>query len=271
MPTSTILGRGCPQHHLEVFPTSYLGDVLWVQGPCACQRCTCCDRAVLCCGVLWCAGHEKLIRVYDLERPDADPRALPPSKDSLRTLLYMPDNATLLASYVDKPSTDVLDMRSGEVVRSLDSGGAVTCTEVTPCGRYIVTADGQQVCIRDAASFDVLRTLTTPSPVEAASYCPERGRLVAGGADMWVHLYDVTQQDAQEIDCCKGHHGPVHCVRFAPGGSTYASGSEDGTIRIWQTDFVQQAAALQKQQEQQTQQQQRQVNGGAATPTLVQA
>lgn len=51
---------------------------------------------------------------------------------------------------------------------------------------------------------------------------------------MWVYLCDYTT--GENLETLRGHHGPVHSVKFAPGGETFASGSEDGTIRLWKTE-----------------------------------
>ena len=61
-----------------------------------------------------------------------------------------------------------------------------------------------------------------------------RACAIQGGSDLWVRVFDFETGEMQE--CHKGHHGPVRCLRYSPGGETFASGSEDGTIRIWQTD-----------------------------------
>uniref|UniRef100_A0A453KQJ9 Serine-threonine kinase receptor-associated protein n=1 Tax=Aegilops tauschii subsp. strangulata TaxID=200361 RepID=A0A453KQJ9_AEGTS len=82
-------------------------------------------------------------------------------------------------------------------------------------------------------SFGLVKSYDMSFIVESASLEPKSGsKFIAGGEDMWVHVFDFLT--GEEITCNKGHHGPVHCVRFAPGGESYASGSEDGTIRIWQ-------------------------------------
>ncbi|MBA0564445.1 hypothetical protein Golob_009387, partial [Gossypium lobatum] len=123
---------------------------------------------------------------------------------------------------------------SGKIVQTLETKSSVTSAEVSQDGRYITTADGSTVKFWDANHYGLVKSYNMPCTVESASLEPKYGnKFVAGGEDMWVRVFDFHTGD--EIACNKGHHGPVHCVRFSPGGESYASGSEDGTIRIWLT------------------------------------
>jgi serine-threonine kinase receptor-associated protein len=204
-------------------------------------------------------GAEKVVRVYDLSRGSSRSAAVAdetsvlaaqtpllqfgPAPDRIRKGMWSMDNRLILLSYLDNPGVDVIDLASGQIVRQMghSEGLNVVSMEYTACGRYLVTAEretsdtrksGGFVKIRDADTFEVKKEIAMGDAYEvhAASYCPVKGRVVAGGSDMWVHVYDSS---GAEIDCGRGHHGPVHCTRISPDGCSFATGSEDGTIRIW--------------------------------------
>ncbi|XP_031282259.1 serine-threonine kinase receptor-associated protein-like [Pistacia vera] len=179
-------------------------------------------------------GFEKILRIFDLNRPDAPPREVDNSPGSIRTVAWLHSDQTILSSCTDIGGVRLCDVRSGKIVQTLETKSPVTSAEVSRDGRYITTADGFTVKFWDANHFGLVKSYNMPCNVESASLEPKLGnKFIAGGEDMWVHLFDF--HTGEEIGCNKGHHGPVHCVRFSPGGESYASGSEDGTIRIWQT------------------------------------
>ncbi|KAL7140008.1 hypothetical protein ABFS83_09G091700 [Erythranthe nasuta] len=179
-------------------------------------------------------GMEKVLRVFDLNRSDAPPRELEKSPGSVRTIAWLHSDQTILGSCTDMGGVRLWDVRTGTIVRTLETKSSVTSAEVSQDGRYITTADGSTVKFWDANHFGLVKSYDMPCVVESASLEPKYGnKFIAGGEDMWIHVFDF--HTGEEVGCNKGHHGPVHCVRFSPGGESYASGSEDGTIRIWQT------------------------------------
>jgi serine-threonine kinase receptor-associated protein len=140
-------------------------------------------------------------------------------------------------SYLDRPGVDLLDLASGNVVMSVpgSGNGPMSSMELTYDQEYLVTAESDTVSVWGAGTLGLLKQQKIEDfEVEAASYFPQKKRLVAGGSDMWVHVYDF--ESGKLIENGRGHHGPVHCIRFAPDGETFASGSEDGTIRLWATN-----------------------------------
>ncbi|KAJ6833475.1 serine-threonine kinase receptor-associated protein-like [Iris pallida] len=179
-------------------------------------------------------GLEKVLRIFDLNRMDAPPREIDKSPGSVRTIAWLHSDQTILSSCTDIGGVRLWDVRSGKIVQTLETKSPVTSAEVSQDGRYITTADGSTIKFWDANHFGLVKSYNMSCTVESASLEPKYGnKFVAGGEDMWIHIFDF--HTGAEIGCNKGHHGPVHCVRFSPGGESYASGSEDGTIRIWQT------------------------------------
>lgn len=179
-------------------------------------------------------GHEKVLRVFDLNRPDAAPLEVGTTTAPLRNSAYLTET-TMLTTCSDQPGASIWDVRSCQVVRTLPTDEAVSSIDLTFDGSVLTTTDGRNIRMWDTARLAPLHTITSQYPVEAASYCPQLKRIAAGGADMWVRLHDA--ETGAELECNRGHHGPVHTVRFGPEGKEYASGSEDGTIRIWQTQW----------------------------------
>lgn len=179
-------------------------------------------------------GHDKTIRLFDLGAPDAAPETLPQAEASVRSMAWLQDDKILACVSNDKNGINVFDMRTMQLAQTIPTAAPVTSIDVTFDQQYMTTAEGRTVRIFDTSTMKTIKEFTVEHNAEAASFCPSKKKFVAGGEDMWIHLYDFVS--GSEIETNKGHHGPVHTLRFSPVYDSYASGSEDGTIRIWYLD-----------------------------------
>jgi len=103
--------------------------------------------------------------------------------------------------------------------------------------RLMTVAAGNKVWFWDLNSKHLLKEYMMPIHFReegGVSLHPSGCKFIAGGSDLWVRVFDY--ETGEELECHKGHHGPIRCLRYSPDGTMYATGSEDGTIRLWMTN-----------------------------------
>lgn len=181
---------------------------------------------------LYTGGQEKKIRIFDLENYDSEAGVMEGHEHSIGYLSLTPDPNLLVSGAAEK-NIRVWDIRTQQVVKTLATEEDVTCLTVSNDGTTLCASSGQTVTLWDSSSFEMVKSFALPRVVDCVAYHPDAKKFVTGSdSELWVRAYDFESGD--EIACNKGHHGPVRSVAFNPNGDNYASGSEDGTIRIWE-------------------------------------
>jgi len=167
---------------------------------------------------------------------------------------FSPDGHWLALPGPPEAALKIWELSTGRELR-IASPGRLGKIAFSPDGRHLASVASvdrqlESVIIWDLTTRHIVRTLHHRSIVVALAYSPDGQTLVTGGgywmnpsgSDLSIHVWDVKR--GHEIRILSGHTDVVTSLVFSPDGRILASGSNDNTIRLWDTKTGAQTATL---------------------------
>ena len=157
----------------------------------------------------------------------------------IKSIVWGPDHNIIITASDDK-TVRWWDIRMRSLVASHTVDGVVGSCELNTLTGFNVNRDPVlSIAAGKSAYFfsginpgQLIKQVKTPHEIASVALnAAERKFIVGGSADTWVRVYNFDQE--RELDLHKGHHGPIWSTSFSPNGKLYATGSEDGTIKLW--------------------------------------
>jgi len=150
----------------------------------------------------------------------------------------------------DDGSVYVYDGETGELKRTQTAHkGPIRNIALSHDKMFFVTSSADRTAkLWDAKTLEVLKTYHTDKPVNAGAISPIFEHVMLGGGQ---EAADVTTTATrlgkfqvrffhkvfeEELGGVSGHFGPINCLEFSPDGKSFASGGEDGYVRLHHFD-----------------------------------
>lgn len=177
---------------------------------------------------------------------------IPMAKSKVTAAVWGPLDEMIITGH-DNGDLCQYDIKSQALTtRVLDHAKQINDIQFSKDMTMIITASKDNTAkLFDTYSLDHKKTYKTERPVNSAALSPAKPHVVLGGGqeamDVTTTSTRIGKFDArfyhvvfeEEFARIKGHFGPINSVAFTPDGLGYASGGEDGYVRVhnFDTDY----------------------------------
>ena len=212
--------------------------------------------------ILATGGFEKKLMIYDLSLSGSSPHSdsssptsptfrngntnisHPPGfeigagthKSTIKSIIWGNNPNVLITACEDK-QIRWFDIRTRDSIASYTLDGPIGSCELNPSMSTLSVAAGKTAYFFSGTTpAQLLKSITLPKEVASVAVHEGERKFVTGGnQDTWVKVWDLDGDGGarEPLDVWKGHHGPIWSLGFSPDGKICASGSEDGTVKLW--------------------------------------
>lgn len=149
-------------------------------------------------------------------------------------------------------SVSQYDGKTGEQLNNVqihELDAPITDLQWAPDRTYLITACKDKTAkLINARDLEVMKTYAADTPLNSASITPKKDFVILGGGQAAMDVTTTNMRSGKfearfyhkifedEIGRVRGHFGPLNTVAANPNGKGYASGGEDGYVRVHQFD-----------------------------------
>ena len=130
---------------------------------------------------------------------------------------------------------DVVDLKTSEIVNSIDLEAGIDRAILSPNGKYLAAEDFTNIKLYNIETKTLLKSVRSYIFWnESINFSPDGKYIVSGGNDSIENVVKVWEVPSYRLVMqMNGHVNAINSVCYSPDGKYIVSGSCDGYIKVW--------------------------------------